>query len=339
MTGRKQKMNLIQLLNVNETALWSDVCQNNIGDCYFLAALSSVAWTNPFWIKNVTALRCRYSDGIKQYSPWHEISFYVPSNSYKSSRKWSDKKETIQPIVVSEDVLVYSASGYNYGASGPKEKQGKMGTSKTDMDACWAAVYEKAYAKFLQRTDSDFPNMDQPISGGYADDALKEILHTTKVKSVALNNLSTNQILDIAKQAHRKPVCASIHKYCSTLNNAAKTKVYYSEAGTQEEYLKMGLYIGHVYSVFDYFTINNKTYIVIRNPHGRNLNALKGNPKVYHKNWGFSYGVNPQPAYRDSYDIYQYLNGTDDPQTSQGLFLMEIDEFKRVFSSIQYCYD
>ena len=41
----------------NEIAMWSDVCQNNIGDCYFLAALCSVAYVNPFYIQNKTAMR------------------------------------------------------------------------------------------------------------------------------------------------------------------------------------------------------------------------------------------------------------------------------------------
>ena len=41
----------------NETVDWKDICQGAIGDCYFLASLCSIAYVNPFLIKNTTALQ------------------------------------------------------------------------------------------------------------------------------------------------------------------------------------------------------------------------------------------------------------------------------------------
>lgn len=317
----------------NEVPLWSDVVQNSIGDCYFLAALCSLSYTKPFMIKNVAGLRAVFPNGPVPATPWHEIEFYVPNDARESTQAWSDQKKTIQKIVVSEEVLVNSSTDYNYGASGPKEIQGSIPESKADRDACWPAVYEKAYAKFLERTDSDIPNMTGKLVGGYAEDALKVLMHTEKVTVREVSRTNADTIWNICGQAHILPTCATIIEYQKY--DSKGNVIRYSRAGTQSYYLNMGLHISHVYSIFDTITYNGVKYIVIRNPHGRNPQTLKNNPKVYHQSWGFSYGVNPQPEYRGEFDIYQTVSGNDDPQRSQGVFLLELDEFKRVFTTIE----
>jgi len=315
----------------NEVALWSDVCQNNIGDCYFLASLCSVAYAAPFKIKNATGLR--YGASL---SPWHEIQFYVPSTNDPDYAALQGKKNTVQTVVVSEDVLVSKNTNYNYGVCGPKEKQGNIPTSKADADSCWAAVYEKAFAKFLENTSSDKPNMKGKIDYGWPDLALKAILLSNKVKNVDLSKNTIDDIWNIACNAFYRPTCTTIYKRTKTVNGQ---KVEYAKAGTKSYYLNMGLYISHVYSLLGAITYNNKKYVVIRNPHGRNLSALKNNPKVYHNSWGFYYPTNGNgSSYNNTFDIYRTLSGNDDPQTSRGLFLMEIDEFKRVFDEITYYY-
>ena len=319
----------------NEVALWSDVCQNNIGDCYFLAALCSVAYVNPFKIKNITGLRYVYREGLKAFSPWHEIQFYVPSTSDPDYAALQNKKNTIQTVVVSEDILVDKNTNHNYGACGPKEKQWNIPASKADADSCWAAVYEKAFAKFLENTSSDKPNMMGKIDYGYEKLALMAILHTNKVKTESLSNKSIDDIWQLAMTAWKRPICTSIHGYTKKVNDV---EIQYGKVGTKTAYYDMGLYTSHVYSLLGYYSEDNKKYIVLRNPHGRNPVSLKNNSKVYHKSWGYSFGVNPKPEYRGLFDIYMYLNGNDDPQKSQGLFLLEINEFKRVFDDVTYYY-
>lgn len=306
----------------NEVALWSDVCQNSIGDCYFLAALCSVAYVNPFKIKNTTGLRYVNGEGSKALSPWHEIQFYVPSTSDSDYAALQSKKNTVQTVVVSEDVLVSKSTNYNYGVCGPKEKQGSIPASKADADSCWAAVYEKAFAKFLENTSSDKPNMKGKIEGGWPELALKAILHTNKVKKEKLSRKSIDDIWQLAKTAWTRPICATILE----------------KAGNKSYYNNLGLYTYHVYSLLGYSSKDDKKYIVLRNPHGRNPSSLKNNPKVYHKNWGYYYIVNSAPEYRSPVDVFRHLSGNDDPQKSQGLFLLEINEFKRVFDEISYYY-
>ena len=342
----------------NEIAMWSDVCQNSIGDCYFLAALCSVAYVNPFYIQNKTAMRYISSGrntGSKQpNTPWHSIDFYVPGSGAESTASWSDKKKSIQHIVVSEEVLVNTSTGFNYGACGAKEKDirthGKRITgTKESWDSCWAAVYEKAYAKFLERTSTDRPNMfsgtktddkNGIVSGlirsGSPEDALKEIMHTELVTTKTLSKMTINEIWNIALAANKHPTCCSI--YSNTVKDSKGKEIIRAKAGDKNYYENtLGLSVNHAYSILGVMDYDKKRYIVIRNPHGINLPDLKKNPNVYHKNWGYSF-VNHEDNefHNDWLSVYRCVSGTDDPLTSGGLFLLEVNEFKRVFDSIVY---
>ena len=337
----------------NETVSWRDVCQNGIGDCYFLSTLCSIAFVNPFLIKNVTALRGKWKkDGgkIAKYAPWHAIDFYVPnSNKYESSQAWSDQKRTVQTIVVSEDVLV-NEKGLNYGASGPKEKSyringGVLPKRKSSKDPCWPAVYEKAYAKFLEKCTSDYPYMlsrkaaanygvrNPLINGGKAVAAMKELLHTEEVTVKELSSLNCDEIYEIAQHACLRPTCTAIHRETKIIDGE---NVSCGKDGTEEEYLDLGLHVGHAYSLLFAFTKNSKRYVVIRNPHGRNPKELKNNPKVYHKSWSLKSGYNIMDTYRGQSDVFKELEGNDNPYKSNGVFLLEIDEFKRLFHDVTY---
>ena len=322
----------------NETARFTDICQKSIGDCYFLSALCSVAFVDTFRIKNTTEMRYKYIDGAREETPWHRIDFYVPEKPVEEGITWwKDKKKTVQSIVVSEEILVSSSTGRNYGACGPKELVKKTSSNKSEADACWPAVYEKAYAKFLEGTTSDYPDMSKTshIWCGYSRDTLKQILHTEEVEAKMLKFLSIDEVLDICRAAYCHPTCASIYEYIKI--NSKKKETHYSEAGTKSYYEEnLGLFIGHEYSLLDCSVIDGTTYVVLRNPHGSNLQSLKKNPKVYHDSWGYDYGEHWDSKYKGSTYRYKGLSGNDDPNASNGIFLLEINEFKRVFSDITY---
>lgn len=322
----------------NETARFADICQKNIGDCYFLSALCSVAFVDSFRIKNTTEMRYKYIDGAREETPWHRIEFYVPEKPVEEGITWwKDKKKTVQSIVVSEEILVSSSSGRNYGACGPKELVKKTSSNKAEADACWPAVYEKAYAKFLEGTTSDYPDMSKSshIWCGYSRDTLKQILHTEEVEAKMLKFLSIDEVLEICRAAYCHPTCASIYEYIRI--NSKKKETHYSEAGTKSYYEEnLGLFIGHEYSLLDCTVIDGTTYVVLRNPHGSNLQSLKKNPKVYHDSWSYDYGEHWDSKYKGSTYRYKGLSGNDDPNASNGIFLLEINEFKRVFSDITY---
>ncbi len=337
----------------NETVDWRDVCQNAIGDCYFLSALCSIAFVNPFLIKNVTAFRKKWNkDGgkVAKNAPWHAIDFYVPNSSqYESSQAWSNQKKTVQTIVVSEDVLV-NKDGLNYGVSGHKEKSyringGRLPRRKSGKDPCWPAVYEKAYAKFLEKSTSDHPYMLSRkaannygirvplINGGKAVAAMKELLHTERVTVKDLSSLDCDAIYEIAQKAHLRPSCAAIHREIKVIDGVT---INCGKNGTEKDYLNLGLHINHYYSLLFALTINSKKYIVLRNPHGRNPMELKNNPKVYHQSWSVKADCNIMDTYRGCSDMFWELAGNDNPYKSNGVFLLEVDEFKRLFHDVTF---
>lgn len=322
----------------NETAQFTDICQKSIGDCYFLAALCSVAFVDSFRIKNSTEMRYKYIDGVREETPWHRIDFYVPLKPVEEGVSWwKDKKGTVQSIVVSEEILVSSVNGRNYGACGPKELTKKLSANKAESDACWPAVYEKAYAKFLEGTSSDYPDMSKTshIWCGFSRDTLKQILHTEEVEARMLKFLSIDEVLTICQAAYCHPTCASIYEYVKV--NSKKKETHFSEAGSKSYYEQdLGLHIGHEYSLLDCTVIDDTTYVVLRNPHGCNLQSLKKNPKVYHDSWSYDYGDHWDSKYKGSTYRYKGLSGNDDPNASNGIFLLEINEFKRIFSDITY---
>jgi hypothetical protein len=112
----------------------TDPVQGALGDCYLIAALSSVAWGRPY----VIAQRNR-ATGPSQQQFVNMIEFYA-----------SGKPEKIE---VSE-LIPLQSPGNNYIYARSSEK-GEI----------WPAVYEKAYAKWRTKNTGDKPDYG-PIAGG-----------------------------------------------------------------------------------------------------------------------------------------------------------------------------
>jgi hypothetical protein len=120
-----------------DVAELDDPIQGALGDCYFIAALSSVAWARPYAIVNMT----RPSGPGNEDSPMHRVVFY--KNGTGSG----------QAVEVSERVPVTKTShNWVYARS-------------LDAAEIWPAVMEKAYAKWRTENTSDFPNYPA-IAGG-----------------------------------------------------------------------------------------------------------------------------------------------------------------------------
>lgn len=130
---------------------YNDPIQGALGDCYFIAALASVAWSRPYVIAN----RVRASLLGDDHSPIHLVEFY------KDGRGASVK------IEVSEKVPV-TKSGYNW-----------VYARSLDAGEIWPAVMEKAYAKWKTQNSTDMPAY-APISGGDPVRACAEIMKGSK---------------------------------------------------------------------------------------------------------------------------------------------------------------
>ena len=131
-----------------EAAEYFDPVQGGLGDCYFIAALSAVAWSRPYVImQRVRATGPGQSDFVDR------IDFY--SNGVKS-------------IEVSERVpLVKSTHTWIYARS-------------SEAGEIWPAVYEKAFAKWKTNDPTDEPNYG-PIAGGWPVQATTELTNLAGV--------------------------------------------------------------------------------------------------------------------------------------------------------------
>lgn len=115
----------------------NDPIQGALGDCYFIAALSSVAWARPYTIVNMA----RPSGWGNEDSPVHKVTFYANGNG------------AAQSVEVSENVPV------------TKTTRNWVYARSLDATEIWPAVMEKAYAKWRTNNLTDFPNYPA-ISGG-----------------------------------------------------------------------------------------------------------------------------------------------------------------------------
>lgn len=118
----------------NEAAEFFDPVQGAVGDCYVIAAMSSVAWSMPYTIAD----RSRATSTDNQRFV-HRIGFTGGAG--------------LEQVEVSDQVLVYSGT-----SSAPYARSKESGE-------IWPAVYEKAYAKWRLGEPTDFPAIPS-IAGG-----------------------------------------------------------------------------------------------------------------------------------------------------------------------------
>lgn len=145
----------------------TDPKQGALGDCYFIAALASVAWTKPYLIVNAT----RPSASDNEGSPFHRITFYN-----KKKQETVEVSERI-PLYETTDSIIYASSA----------NQGEI----------WPAVMEKAYVKWKTGTNTDYPNYPL-IAGGVPAAACAELTGGTAASKMHFN-VSDNALMQFIK--------------------------------------------------------------------------------------------------------------------------------------------
>lgn len=122
----------------------TDPVQGGLGDCYYIAALCSVAWSRPYAIVNAT------SPYLDDESPLHQVSFY-------NSKGGKDNVEVDEfcPCDKNTQRLLY-ASSYDDGE-------------------IWPAVMEKAYAKWRTSNTTQKPDYSK-IEGGDPVEACRQLI-------------------------------------------------------------------------------------------------------------------------------------------------------------------
>jgi hypothetical protein len=143
-----------------EGAEYFDPVQGGLGDCYFIAALSAVAWSRPF----VIMLRQR-ATGPNQQDFIDRIDFY------SGGTKSIEVTERV-PVVKNTHAWIYARS--------------------SEAGEIWPAVYEKAFAKWKTNDPTDEPNYG-PIAGGWPVQATTELTNLTGVTKTC-SALTADQI-------------------------------------------------------------------------------------------------------------------------------------------------
>lgn len=121
----------------HETAEFFDPVQGAVANCYYIAALSAIAWATPFRISHLTR-----ATGPNQEQFNDMIRFYKP-----------DSGGTIdQEIQMTEAVPLTMSSDFIYCRS-------------SEAGETWPAVYEKGFAKLKTGTVTDMPDITQTAWG------------------------------------------------------------------------------------------------------------------------------------------------------------------------------
>jgi hypothetical protein len=129
----------------------NDPVQGALGDCYYIAALSSVAWARPYAIVNTI----RPSGWGNDDNPIHKIYFYKDGTGSAQSVEISEKV----PVTKTSNFWVYARS--------------------LDPAEIWPAVMEKAYAKWRTGNTTDCPNYPA-IAGGDPVMACAQLIRGTR---------------------------------------------------------------------------------------------------------------------------------------------------------------
>jgi len=121
----------------HETAEFFDPVQGAVANCYYIAALSAIAWATPFRIAHLTR-----ATGPNQAQFNDQINFFQPDSGGALDKA----------IQVTEAVPMTAGGDYIYCRS-------------SESGETWPAIYEKAFAKLKTGTASDMPDITQTAWG------------------------------------------------------------------------------------------------------------------------------------------------------------------------------
>lgn len=222
----------------------SDPIQGGLGDCYFVAALSSVAWSRPYAIANIL----RPSSYDNEENPIHRIGFYDANNK-------------LTYVEVTEHVPVISGTlDWKYARS-------------LDAREIWPAVMEKAYAKWRTAAENDRPNYTIIGTGGDPAVACRALVGGT----ISYNYNSQKTTDEIVKFV-RSNCCSKF-----AFNPMVAWTYSVAPAGCKYD-STTGVVARHAYSILGWEYANGTTYVVLRNPwgtYGATIDTLSGTWQPY----------------------------------------------------------
>jgi len=234
----------------NETAEFFDPIQGAVANCYFIAALSAVAWAMPFRIRHLTR-----ATGQGQEAFTNLIQFFKPDSGGQLDKE----------VEVTDTVLLNSGGGFLYARS-------------SESGETWPAIYEKAYAKLKTGTTSDHPDI---LSTAWGDCvwATAQLTGGQREYHNTADNTADN-LWDIVRAnslSHRTFNPMTAWTYSS--GDAAPKKIVYADANVVGS---------HCYTILGWDYRDGRKYIILRNPWGNTeatLQNLAGTSWLWDISW------------------------------------------------------
>lgn len=235
----------------NEAAEFFDPIQGAVANCYYIAALSAVAWAMPYHIKHLTR-----ATGLGQDQFTNLIRFYKP-DSGGALDKEIEVTDTI-PLNTATSSFIYCRS--------------------SEAGEIWPAVYEKAFAKLVTGHTGDQPDITATAWG----DCVWATAQLTGGKRHYYNTASHSadtlwNLVRANSLSYRTFNPMTAWTYSS--GEASEKKVVYADAN---------VVASHCYTVLGWAYRNDRKYIVLRNPWGNTeatAGALAGTVVFYDISW------------------------------------------------------
>ncbi|GGD08937.1 C2 family cysteine protease [Hyunsoonleella pacifica] len=259
----------------NDVVEYSDPIQGAVANCYFIAALNAVAWADPYRI--VHRNRATSTGETRRVNA---IKFYSKGGG----------KDAPTKLVEVSDKTVVNASNSNW-----------IYCRSNDNNEIYPALYEKAFAKWITKTNSDKPDITKTAWGNCVKATAQ--LNNKKPHYYNTNSRTGSELYSIvrANSMSRK----TIHPMTAwTYGSSSKT------------YTGTNVVASHCYTVLGWAFNNDKKYIVLRNP------------------WGVT-----EPAGLNTYQgLISFFDGSFwrpiNTIGNDGVFALEANSFKTLFAGI-----
>jgi hypothetical protein len=233
-----------------ETAEFFDPVQGAVANCYYIAALSAIAWATPRAIAQSTR-----ATGADQQQFVDIIRFYKPDSGGAVDRE----------IEITETIPL--------GAGG-----NPMYCRSSEAGEIWPAVYEKAYAKFKTGISGDHPNILDTAWG----DCVLATAHLNGGTRSYFNTAGRTgaQVWDIVRANSMggrtfRPMTA----WTYSSGTASEKKIVYGDAN---------IVASHCYTILGWDYRNGTRYVIVRNPWGNTeptVGQLTGTTVLHDISW------------------------------------------------------
>jgi hypothetical protein len=235
----------------NEATEFFDPIQGAVANCYYIAALSAVAWAMPYRIKHLTR-----ATGAAQEQFTNMIHFFRPDSGGMLDRE----------IEVTDAVPLNTATNsFIYARS-------------SETSEIWPAVYEKAYAKLLTGHTGDRPDITATAWG----DCVWATAQLTGGRRYYYGTSSTSadelwNLIRANSLSRRTFNPMTAWTYSS--GQASEKKIIYADAN---------IVASHCYTILGWDYRNDRKYIILRNPWGNTeatVGALDSTVFLYDVSW------------------------------------------------------